>query len=57
MKKLDVQIMEKIYGGVSRNERNVGCGALGLAAGISAGLNPIVGGLTTLGCMLVTSFD
>lgn len=57
MKKLDFQSMEKVIGGVSRDERNVGCGVLGVAAGMAAGFNPIVGGLTTLGCMLITSFD
>lgn len=49
--------MEIIFGGVSRSERNAGCGALGLAAGIAAGFNPLVGGLTTLGCMLITNYE
>jgi hypothetical protein len=54
---MSFESMELIIGGVSRLDRNLGCGALGLAAGIASGFNPLVGGLTTLGCMLITSYD
>jgi hypothetical protein len=50
MKKLSLEQMEKIEGGT---KRQFGCTALGLAAGIASGFNPIVGGLTTLGCFLL----
>lgn len=50
--------MENLIGGrPSRANRNAGCAAMGLAAGIAAGLNPLVGGLTTLGCMLITPYE
>ncbi|WP_255520463.1 hypothetical protein [Flavobacterium sp. ALJ2] len=42
--------MEKLEGG----DRLAGCALTGLAAGVAAGLNPLVGGLTTLGCFLLT---
>ena len=45
MKKMDVLQMEKLQGGFNVHW---GCAALGLAAGIASGMNPIVGGLTTL---------
>lgn len=51
--KLSVTEMEQIMAG-SGEERLVGCAAYGLAAGISSGFNPLVGGLTTLGCLLLT---
>lgn len=51
MKKLELNQMEKLEGG---DRRHAGCAAYGLAAGIAAGLNPLVGGLTTLGCFLLT---
>ncbi|MEX6688484.1 Blp family class II bacteriocin [Danxiaibacter flavus] len=54
---LDVQEMEKIIGGLTRTNRNTGCMAMGFAAGIAAGFNPFVGGLTTFGCMLLTPAD
>lgn len=54
---MSFESMEMIIGGVSRSERNAGCAALGLAAGIASGLNPLVGGLTTFGCMLTVSYD
>lgn len=57
MKRMSLESMELIIGGVSRSERNVGCGALGLAAGIASGFNPFVGGLTTFGCMLITAYN
>ncbi|WP_167018871.1 hypothetical protein [Chitinophaga sp. Cy-1792] len=44
--------METILGGEAG--ASYGCAMLGLAAGIGAGMNPLVGGLTTLGCMLTT---
>jgi len=58
MKELSFEKMEEINGGSWWTEHNplgqdIGCGALGLAAGIAAGFNPVVGGLTTLGCMLI----
>ena len=57
MKKMSFEVMERIVGGRTRSERNAGCMALGLAAGIASGLNPLVGGFTTLGCMLTVDFD
>lgn len=59
MKKLNFEQMEKVNGGVSWwnlsvTREDYGCAALGLAAGIASGMNPLVGGLTTLGCMLTT---
>ena len=51
MKKLNLEQMQKINGGLTK--RQLGCTALGLAAGIASGFNPIVGGLTTLGCFLL----
>ncbi|MDR0573947.1 MAG: hypothetical protein LBG96_07975 [Tannerella sp.] len=57
MKKLNFEQMEVVRGGVSRAARNAGCAALGLAAGIASGCNPLVGGLTTLGCMLITDYE
>ncbi|WP_369752763.1 hypothetical protein AB3G34_13730 [Flavobacterium sp. WC2409] len=43
--------MLEIAGG---SARDWGCGAYGLAAGIAAGFNPLVGGLTTFGCYMLT---
>jgi hypothetical protein len=54
MKTLDLNQMEQLQGGRPLNSRDYGCGAYGLAAGIAAGFNPLVGGLTTLGCYLLT---
>jgi hypothetical protein len=55
MKKLELTQMENLIGGLrALNKRDYGCGAYGLAAGIAAGCNPLVGGLTTLGCYLLT---
>lgn len=51
MKKMSLESMEMIVGGCDSSQ-NMGCAALGLAAGIASGMNPLVGGLTTLGCML-----
>ncbi len=51
MKTLSLEQMQKIEGGLTK--RHLGCTALGLAAGLAAGFNPIVGGLTTLGCFLL----
>jgi len=53
MKTLNFEQMESLKGGWLTN-RQVGCFYLGLAAGIAAALNPVVGGLTTLGCLLIT---
>ncbi|QIY82271.1 hypothetical protein SAMN05660493_02033 [Epilithonimonas bovis DSM 19482] len=52
MKKLDVLQMENLQGGINVH---FGCACLGLAAGIASGMNPIVGGLTTLGCLETVS--
>jgi hypothetical protein len=57
MKKMNLESMEMIVGGISRAQRNAGCAMLGLAAGLSTACNPLVGGLTTLGCMLITPCD
>lgn len=58
MKTLELNQMEFTNAGCSLcwgvSESDLGCAALGLAAGIASGLNPLVGGLTTLGCMLTT---
>jgi hypothetical protein len=51
MKKLNFEQMEKITGGLTK--RQAGCFYLGLAAGVASGLNPVVGGLTTLACFLL----
>lgn len=51
MKKLDFKEMESLNGGFTN--RQAGCFYLGLATGIAAGMNPIVGGLTTLACFLI----
>lgn len=61
MKTLELNQMENLIAGCERcwgdglSSSDWGCAALGLAAGIAAGLNPLVGGLTTLGCMLTTN--
>ena len=44
--------MENLKGG-KLSARQLGCVSLGLAAGIAAAFNPIVGGFTTLGCFLL----
>lgn len=54
MKKLEMNQMETIEGGLTNGQR-AGCAAYGLAAGIASGFNPLVGGLTTLGCMLMAA--
>ena len=54
MKKLSTEQMESLNGGGWLTSRQVGCFYLGLAAGIAAVMNPVVGGLTTLGCLLIT---
>jgi hypothetical protein len=51
MKKLNLEQMEKINGGLTR--RQAGCFYLGLATGIASGMNPVVGGLSTLACFLL----
>jgi hypothetical protein len=51
MKKLNLEQMEKINGGLT--SRQAGCFYLGLATGIASGMNPIVGGLSTLACFLL----
>jgi hypothetical protein len=45
--------MESVEGGGLTN-RQWGCTLKGLAAGIAAGMNPIVGGLVTTACFLLT---
>tara|TARA_R110001592_G_scaffold57323_1_gene174289 strand:- start:6328 stop:6501 length:174 start_codon:yes stop_codon:yes gene_type:complete len=57
MKKLELNEMENVSGGAWYNftGTQVGCGLLGLAAGIASGLNPIVGGLTAAGCLAMDS--
>lgn len=50
---LTLEEMEIIMAG-SGGARLAGCASYGLAAGIAAGFNPFVGGLTTLGCFLLT---
>jgi hypothetical protein len=51
MKKLSFEQMESLKGGLTK--RQAGCFYLGLAAGIASGMNPIVGGLSTLACFLL----
>lgn len=51
MKTLNLEQMERIEGGLTK--RQVGCFYLGLAAGVASGLNPVVGGLSTLACFLL----
>jgi hypothetical protein len=46
--------MEEVQGGRALDHRDYGCASYGLAAGIAAGFNPLVGGLTTLGCYLLS---
>jgi hypothetical protein len=58
MKELSFEKMVAIYGGswwtINHSwAQHGGCAALGIAAGIASGLNPFVGGLTTLGCYLL----
>jgi len=52
MKKLELNQMENLNGGLT--DRQWSCGLYGLAAGIASGMNPLVGGLTTLACFLNT---
>ncbi|WP_123912064.1 hypothetical protein [Flavobacterium sp. AJR] len=40
-------------GGGSSTSREWGCALTGLAAGVAAGLNPLVGGLATAACFLL----
>jgi hypothetical protein len=51
MKRLDLSQMENLVGGFTN--RQIGCFYLGLSAGIAAGCNPVVGGLTTLACFFL----
>jgi len=53
MKNLELKQMEEVNGG-GLTPRQVGCGLYGLAAGLAAGCNPLVGGITTLACFLTT---
>lgn len=56
--------MESLIGGAEKlknadntgglTNRQWGCAMYGLAAGIASGINPLVGGLTTLACFLTT---
>jgi len=57
MRKMSLESIEMIIGGVSRSEKNAGCAASGLADGIASGLNLLVGGLTPFGCLLTISYD
>jgi hypothetical protein len=50
MKTLSLEQMENVNGGIVLTDRQKGCFTLGLATGIAAGMNPLVGGLTTLAC-------
>ena len=50
MKELSFEQMENVSGRIKLTDRHKGCFTLGLATGIAAGMNPIVGGLTTLAC-------
>lgn len=56
MKNLSFEQMEQISGGFF-SDCSIGCGLLGLAAGIASGMNPLIGGLTTAGCMLTSCSD
>jgi hypothetical protein len=51
MKKLSFEQMERVNAGFT--QRQVGCFYLGLATGIASGMNPVVGGLSTLACFLL----
>jgi len=51
MKTLNFEQMENLHGG-KPTDAQIGCGIAGLVAGITAGMNPIVGGLMTWGCLL-----
>jgi hypothetical protein len=55
MKPLSFEQMEAIEGGLT--SRHWGCALQGLAAGIASGMNPIVGGLVTTACFLLTPTD
>jgi len=59
MNQLNSLQMEIIIAGrPSRTNRNLGCAAMGLAAGLAvAPIAPFIGGLTTLGCMLITPYE
>lgn len=50
MKKLELSQMEGLEGGLA--PRDWSCAMSGLAAGIAAGCNPLVGGLVTAACYL-----
>ena len=50
MKKLELNQMEKLEGGLTAKQYS--CAMSGLAAGIGAGMNPLVGGLVTAACFL-----
>jgi hypothetical protein len=58
MKKLELNQMENLEGGLERGRlldtRDAGCFAYGMAAGIASGLNPLVGGLTTFACYMMS---
>ena len=56
MKNLSLNQMKNVEGGGfwGWSDSDLGCAAYGLAAGIASGFNPLVGGLTVLGCMLLT---
>nr|WP_315221396.1 hypothetical protein [uncultured Flavobacterium sp.] len=55
MKKLELTQMEDLEGGRPLTNRDYGCAVYGLAAGLASGpFGPVVGGLTTLGCYLMT---
>ena len=53
MKTLSFEQMESLKGGLTN--RQAGCFYLGLATGIASGMNPVVGGLTTLACFFLNT--
>jgi hypothetical protein len=54
MKKLELNQIENLEGGRLLDTRDAGCFAYGMAAGIASGLNPLVGGLTTFACYMMS---
>jgi hypothetical protein len=53
MKTLNFEQMGNVSGGKWLTNRQVGCFYFGLSVGIASGLNPVVGGLSTLACLLL----
>lgn len=54
MKTLNFEQMEVTTGGLTRSQRGWGCVLKGLGAGIASGMNPLVGGLVTTACFILT---